>query len=216
MLVMKTLLLISQDVNINMIPFQIPWDVSLQDMLAFFAGFPHPPEHLLSQNVHILMDRSTGKTFNSAFVELALTPHQAGMVAQARNLKVLKGRLVTVELSSQDELMRSLFPKWAGQFQNGEPLISGEQLVTSTATAAATGHQETEDAASSNDSGQPARDSEPATSTAACTIVAPYTPPFITRDEINSLLLVCRNYKVKGITSCSEFSKGCIRKTPAS
>ncbi|CAO3565630.1 unnamed protein product [Mortierella alpina] len=182
----------------------IPWDVSLQDMLAFFAGFPHPPEHLLSQNVHILMDRSSGKTFNSAFIELALTPHQAGMVAQARNLKVLKGRLVTVELSSQDELMRSLFPKWAGQFQNGEPLINGEQLVTSTATAAATGDQETEDAASSNESGQPSRDSEPATSTAACTIVAPYTPPFITRDEINSLLLVCRNYKLHFSRKCAE------------
>ncbi|KAF9290424.1 hypothetical protein BGZ68_007052 [Mortierella alpina] len=173
----------------------IPWDVSLQDMLAFFAGFPHPPEHLLSQNVHILMDRSTGKTFNSAFVELALTPHQAGMVAQARNLKVLKGRLVTVELSSQDELMRSLFPKWAGQFQNGEPLIHGEQLVTSTVTSTANGHQEAEDATPSNDSSHSPNDSNLATSTTACTIVAPYTPPFVTRDEINSLLLVCRNYK---------------------
>ncbi|KAF9575048.1 hypothetical protein EC968_004545 [Mortierella alpina] len=186
----------------------IPWDVSLQDMLAFFAGFPHPPEHLLSQNVHILMDRSTGKTFNSAFIELALTPHQAGMVAQARNLKVLKGRLVTVELSSQDELMRSLFPKWAGQFQNGEPLIHGEQLATSTVTSAVNGHQEEEDATSSNDSPNdslhPTRDINATPSTTVCTIVAPYTPPFITRDEINSLLLVCRNYKLHFSRKCAE------------
>ncbi|KAF9941689.1 hypothetical protein BGZ67_004263 [Mortierella alpina] len=182
----------------------IPWDVSLQDMLAFFAGFPHPPEHLLSQNVHILMDRSTGKTFNSAFVELALTSHQAGMVAQARNLKVLKGRLVTVELSSQDELMRSLFPKWAGQFQNGEPLIHGEQLVTSTVASAANGHQEEEDATPSSDSGHSPGDVNATPSTTACTIVAPYTPPFITRDEINSLLLVCRNYKLHFSRKCAE------------
>ncbi|KAF9960688.1 hypothetical protein BGZ72_006258 [Mortierella alpina] len=112
------------------------------------------------------------------------------MVAQARNLKVLKGRLVTVELSSQDELMRSLFPKWAGQFQNGEPLIHGEQLVTSTAASTTNGHQEEENVASSNDPSHPPSDVNLTASTSACTIVAPYTPPFVTRDEINSLLLL--------------------------
>ncbi|KAF8939743.1 hypothetical protein BGZ58_008831 [Dissophora ornata] len=109
----------------------IPWEVSLHDMLSFFSGIPYPPEHLLPQNVHILMDRATGKTYHSAFVELALSNHQAGMVAQARNMKVLKGRVVTVELSSQDELMRSIFPKWAGEFAYGEPMMPGENPLPS-------------------------------------------------------------------------------------
>ncbi|KAG0332821.1 hypothetical protein BG000_009716 [Podila horticola] len=154
----------------------IPWDVSLQDMATFFAGIPIPPEHLLSQNVHILMDRATGKTFNSAFVELALTPVDAGMVAQAKNLKVLKGRVVTVELSSQDELLRSVFPKWVGLFENGEPVNPCELLPSCEGQA-------------SDGSG---------------TMSAQTTPPFVTRDEINALLVVCRNYKLHFSRKCAE------------
>lgn len=112
------------------------------------------------------MDRTTGKTFNSAFVELALTPVDAGMVAQAKNLKVLKGRVVTVELSSQEELLRSVFPKWVGHFENGEPVNPGDLTYEGQA---------------SDGSG---------------TTSALVPPPFVTRDEINALLVVCRNYKV--------------------
>ncbi|KAF9336807.1 hypothetical protein BG006_007318 [Podila minutissima] len=155
----------------------IPWDVSLQDMATFFAGIPIPPEHLLLQNVHILMDRATGKTFNSAFVELALTPVDAGMIAQAKNLKVLKGRVVTVELSNQDELLRSVFPKWVGLFENGEPMNPGELPPSYQG-------QESDGAATMS------------------TSVA--TPPFVTRDEINALLVVCRNYKLHFSRKCAE------------
>ncbi|KAG9065138.1 hypothetical protein KI688_002460 [Linnemannia hyalina] len=165
----------------------IPWDVSLQDMLGFFAGFPYPPEHLLAQNVHILMDRTSGKTFNSAFIELALTTRQAGMVAQARNQRVLKGRQVSVELSSQDELLRSVFPKWTGDFVDGEPLIPGERVSVQ-------GAEEEGDRGSHNvapwlmDS---AKQGQP-------------TPPFVTRDEINALLVICRNYKLHFSRKCAE------------
>lgn len=115
------------------------------------------------------MDRATGKTFNSAFVELALTPVDAGMVAQAKNLKVLKGRVVTVELSNQDELLRSVFPKWVGLFENGEPMNPGELPPSYEG-------QESDGAGTMSTSVT--------------------TPPFVTRDEINALLVVCRNYKV--------------------
>ncbi|KAG0263923.1 hypothetical protein BGZ95_003689 [Linnemannia exigua] len=167
----------------------IPWDVSLQDMLGFFAGFPYPPDYLLAQNVHILMDRTSGKTFNSAFVELALTTPQAGMVAQARNQRVLKGRQVSVELSSQDELLRSVFPKWTGDFASGEPFVPGERILNQNATEEA-----------END----------------CLPLAPWcldstkqvqptpTPPFVTRDEINALLVICRNYKLHFSRKCAE------------
>lgn len=148
-------------------------------MLGFFAGFPFPPEHLLAQNVHILMDRTSGKTFNSAFIELALTTRQAGMVVQARNQRVLKGRQVSVELSSQDELLRSVFPKWTGDFANGEPLIPGERV--SIQCADEEGDKDGQNVAPwLMDS---AKQAQP-------------TPPFVTRDEINALLVICRNYKV--------------------
>ncbi|KAG0014270.1 hypothetical protein BGZ81_000547 [Podila clonocystis] len=156
----------------------IPWDVSLQDMATFFAGIPIPPEHLLSQNVHILMDRATGKTFNSAFVELALTSVDAGMVAQVKNLKVLKGRVVTVELSSQDELMRSVFPKWVGLFENGEPLNPGDL--------------------------PPSYEGQESDGAGAMSTPPHATPPFVTRDEINALLVVCRNYKLHFSRKCAE------------
>ncbi|KAF9326674.1 hypothetical protein BGZ91_001831 [Linnemannia elongata] len=165
----------------------IPWDVSLQDMLGFFDGFPYPPEHLLAQNVHILMDRTSGKTFNSAFIELALTTRQAGMVAQARNQRVLKGRQVSVELSSQDELLRSVFPKWAGDFVNGEPLIPGEHVSIQ-------GADEEGDKDGQNVAPwlmDPAKQAHP-------------TPPFVTRDEINALLVICRNYKLHFSRKCAE------------
>ncbi|KAG0083549.1 hypothetical protein BGZ92_010669 [Podila epicladia] len=131
----------------------------------------------VTNNVHILMDRSTGKTFNSAFVELALTPVDAGIVAQAKNLKVLKGRVVTVELSNQDELLRSVFPKWVGLFENGEPMNPGELPPSYEG---------------------PESDGMGTTSTPAA------TPPFVTRDEINALLVVCRNYKLHFSRKCAE------------
>ncbi|KAF9912151.1 hypothetical protein EC991_000561 [Linnemannia zychae] len=165
----------------------IPWDVSLQDMLGFFTGLPYPPEHLLAQNIHILMDRTSGKTFNSAFVELALTTRQAGMVAQARNQRVLKGRQVSVELSSQDELLRSVFPKWIGDFANGEPLIPGERAI---------------------DQGMAERIEKDSQSVASwhldSTKQTHPTPPFVTRDEINALLVICRNYKLHFSRKCAE------------
>ncbi|KAI1318999.1 hypothetical protein EDD11_005197 [Mortierella claussenii] len=171
----------------------IPWDVSLQDMLLFFSGLPFPPEHLLSQNVHILIDRSTGKTINTAFVELALTPHQAGLAVQYKNMKQLKGRVVTVVLSSQDELMNNMFPKWEGEFLEGEPITPGERADSGIAVekdvAGASERLSTNDFLS-------------ATSIAITAMVS--TPPFVTREEISMLLMICRNYKLHFSRKCAE------------
>ncbi|KAG0007997.1 hypothetical protein BGZ80_003975 [Entomortierella chlamydospora] len=181
----------------------IPWDISLQDMHSFFSGFPFPPEHLLSQNVHILMDRATGKTFNSAFIELALTPHQAGMVASARNLKVLKGRLVTVELSSQDELLRAVFPKWIGQFLHGDPMIPGVRQKKNRGNPRSA--EEQNNSPSSGQSTLGARGSNPKQqSEVSSTISAIESTTFVTREEINALLVVCRNYKLHFSRKCAE------------
>ncbi|ORY99493.1 hypothetical protein BCR41DRAFT_375462 [Lobosporangium transversale] len=141
------------------------------------------------------MDRSTGKTFNSAFIELALTPREAGIAAQARNLKVLKGRVVMVELSNQDELMSSLFPKWRGQFQHGEPIVPGEHLRA---------QGEPLDVAKSTigDTAENAVSSSTSIAKAAPRMVD--TPPFVAREEISSLLTICRNYKIHFSRKCAE------------
>ncbi|KAG0326900.1 hypothetical protein BGZ99_008809 [Dissophora globulifera] len=185
----------------------IPWEVSLQDMQQFFSGLPFPPEHLLAQNVHILMDRTTGKTFHSAFVELSLTRHQAGIVAEARNLKVLKGRVVTVELSSQDELMRSVFPKWTGEFLDGEPVvlerttahsrsnpIGDRALVKGENDSGATGRL-----GSQGLNGDQGRGGSQSSASTPC-----FTAAFVARDEINALLTICRNYKLHYSRKCAE------------
>ncbi|KAI8358767.1 hypothetical protein B0O80DRAFT_441399 [Mortierella sp. GBAus27b] len=225
----------------------IPWDISLHDMLSFVSGVPHPPEHLLPQNVHILMDRATGKTFNSAFIELAVTPQQARIVVQSRHQKILKGRMVTVEVSSQDELMRSVFPKWPGEFVDGEPVIPGEQLI-SLKTGPDTSDLPDEyldmnisvdsdkdipgsgstyqtfgglpdsslfpkmsllsmpvKTANGTISGSSSTNSISAGPGAVGKIQSPaITPAFVSRDEINALLVVCRNYKLHFSRKCAE------------
>jgi len=203
-------------------------------MQSFFSDVPHPPEHLLPQNVHILMDRTTGKTFNFAFIELAVTPQQAGLVVQARHLKLLKGRVVSVELSNQNELMRSVFPKWSGEFIHGDPVIPGEQLIDPRTSSIAESpqeegfslnavedgdHQDVHEGASNHPTtvgmdsslcrsnlrstpltkGTLSGSSTNSISAALGNVVrahVPAIPAFVTRDEINALLVVCRNYKV--------------------
>ncbi|KAF9358772.1 hypothetical protein BGX34_008777 [Mortierella sp. NVP85] len=214
----------------------VPWDISLRDMQSFFSDVPHPPEHLLPQNVHILMDRTTGKTFNSAFIELAVTPQQAGLVVQARHLKMLKGRVVSVELSNQNELMRSVFPKWSGEFIQGDPVIPGEQLMEPRTDSIASGHQgegfgmntvedgdhqDVHEGASNHQTtigmgsslcrsnlpltkGTLSGSSSTNSISAALVRAHPTIPAFVTRDEINALLVVCRNYKLHFSRKCAE------------
>lgn len=179
-------------------------------MQSFVSDVPRPPEHLLPQNVHIIMDRTTGKTFNYAFIELAVTPEQAKVVVQARNQKVLKGRLVTVGLSSQDELMRSVFPKWPGEFVNGEPVTRDKQAKDGDKEAPKGGSL-CQTVASISDLSlclKPSTHSTPfiraidAAHPGGSVITsssAPSIPAFVTRGEINTLLAVCRNYKVQEV-----------------
>ncbi|KAJ3127963.1 hypothetical protein HK098_005476 [Nowakowskiella sp. JEL0407] len=92
----------------------ISWDLSIDDVIAYFGSVKipvaHEPPHY-TQGVHIIMNRETGKTYSECFVEFpdqttalrALEKHPKGL---------LKGRLVTVHKSSQEELLRLLFPRW--------------------------------------------------------------------------------------------------------
>lgn len=91
----------------------IPWDITSNDVRSWLNKWK-----IAEFGVHILMDRSlenagksTGKTFSDAYVEFD-TSDNAKEVLFNMNRTNLKGRVVSVRMSSQEELMRRLFPNW--------------------------------------------------------------------------------------------------------
>ncbi|KAH8548507.1 hypothetical protein BGW37DRAFT_559910 [Umbelopsis sp. PMI_123] len=140
----------------------IPWDISVSQVMQFLRSIRFPPPHMHSHFVHIIIDRSTGKTVSNAFVEL-LSDTEAQRAISTCHRKPLKGRLVHVSISNQDELLKSLFPCWTGNFVKGMAIPAKPQSI----------------------------------------------PPktgqtFINRQEINSLLTICRNYKIHFSRKCPE------------
>ncbi|KAI8359848.1 hypothetical protein EDC96DRAFT_595781, partial [Choanephora cucurbitarum] len=138
----------------------IPWDVSQQDVKQFFFNCKNPSANTHTQSIHIMMDRTTGKTLSDAYVEFATTMDMKRAI-ETKNQKPLKGRIVSVIECTQEELLSVVFPKWRGQFHGISaipPAVGG---------------------------------------VSGC-------PPFITREEINSLLVVCKNYKLHFSRKCAE------------
>ncbi|ORX60689.1 hypothetical protein DM01DRAFT_1371240 [Hesseltinella vesiculosa] len=151
----------------------IPWDVSQQDILQFFSHVQLPPMTSYAQPIHILMDRTTGKTLSDAYVEFA-SMADLQIAIETRHQCSLKGRVVSVMPCEQDELLKAVFPKWRGQFHGNVAVPPDEKVVRSMSTAAGGGND------------------------GSC-------PLFVTREEINSLLVVCKNYKL-------HFSKKCVER----
>ncbi|CAG8668112.1 2620_t:CDS:10, partial [Funneliformis mosseae] len=142
----------------------IPWDISLKEVRTFFSAFKMPSISSYGQNIHIIMDRSTGKTLSEAYVEFA-TIAEAQRAVDARNMKPLKGRLISCMRSCHEDLMRAVFPKWKGEFSGCDAVVTDELLQSSRFVSRI---------------------------------------PLITREEINSLLVVCRNYKLHFSRKCAE------------
>ncbi|KAM3582832.1 hypothetical protein VKS41_004597 [Umbelopsis sp. WA50703] len=150
----------------------IPWDVSQSDIAAFFGCSQIPSPSIYNQSIHVMMDRTTGKTLSDAYIEFMSYNDMRCAIEQC-NMRPLKGRIVGVQECTQEELLRVVFPKWRGKFI-GTTAIPPDASVLRTMSTAAGG----------NGSG-------------AC-------PPFVTREEINSLLVVCRNYKLHFSRKCAE------------
>ncbi|KAI9305229.1 hypothetical protein BJ944DRAFT_239845 [Cunninghamella echinulata] len=149
----------------------IPWDVSQSDIYHFFSNVQIPSSSIYAQSIHILMDRTTGKTLSDAYVEL-VSHHDLKRAIETKNQKSLKGRTVTVTECQQDELLTMIFPKWRGKFVGISAIPPDTKTVKSMSSAAGGGGS-------------------------TC-------PPFITREEINSLLVVCKNYKLHFSRKCAE------------
>ena len=97
----------------------IPYATTRQEMIAFVgqqAQILRMPARSAYYAVHIIMDRESGKTMD-CFIELA-TVKEASMVLKTMQSRADSGRppkvnnrLVTVKVSSQEELMSELFPR---------------------------------------------------------------------------------------------------------
>jgi len=112
---------------------QIPYGTTRNEVVAFLghnAPLVRYPAHTSYFGIHIIMDRPTAKSMD-CYVEYEREEH-AQLAASRFNDQTRIGkrarlgdRQVRVELSSQEQLMKELFPKakcvvWKGQ----EPLIT--------------------------------------------------------------------------------------------
>ncbi|KAJ3178802.1 hypothetical protein HDU87_003357 [Geranomyces variabilis] len=158
----------------------IAWNLSIGDIVAFFAPFTIPVGHAgpyFTQAVHIVMNRATGKTQSECFVEFpTYTDAQRALELHGRG--ILKGRIVVTQWSTQSELADALFPHRAGHHK--EPNVMEHDAGQDDGFG---------------DSGLIYDHHLSAPATAGV---------FLLREEINALLLVCRNYKLHFSRKCAE------------
>ncbi|KAI0674379.1 hypothetical protein C8Q78DRAFT_1014437 [Trametes maxima] len=97
----------------------VPWDIT-PPAIARWLKYP-------VERVHVLLDRK-GKTMSHAFAEMVDEGAAKSALRSSQNSVLGKGkraRGVTVTRSSQEELMRALFPSWQGTFDGSRPSLAG-------------------------------------------------------------------------------------------
>ncbi|KAL1943938.1 hypothetical protein VTO73DRAFT_3756 [Trametes versicolor] len=97
----------------------VPWDIT-PPAIAQWLRYP-------VERVHVLLDRK-GKTMSHAFAEMVDEDAAKAALRCSQNSVLGKGkraRGVTVTRSSQEELMRALFPSWQGNFDGSRPSLAG-------------------------------------------------------------------------------------------
>ncbi|KAK4522058.1 uncharacterized protein ATC70_004597 [Mucor velutinosus] len=123
---------VSNDQNMSVIrPYivlkikNISWNVSssdIYDTLSRYNTLKLPDATKLPQCVHVFMDIKTGKTLNTAYVELEMntsSPIQIDFIIGNIKIPQAQGRHITVTRSSYDELCNDLFSQWKGEFTDG-------------------------------------------------------------------------------------------------
>ncbi|KAG8966857.1 hypothetical protein FRB90_010926, partial [Tulasnella sp. 427] len=86
------------------------------------TGAPYDPR------IHILLERSTGKTLSHCFVELPDVDDARRVLRECQNKIIGSGkrtRAVSVTVSTQEEVMRNVFPNWRGSFASSLPTFEG-------------------------------------------------------------------------------------------
>lgn len=83
----------------------IPWEISTYDVQIYLAKY-----NIDLDAIHIPIDRTTGKTRNEAFVEMATFADLIDAIA-TKHRQIIKSREIFLNRSSSDELFRAHFPK---------------------------------------------------------------------------------------------------------
>jgi hypothetical protein len=109
---------------------QIPYSLTRAEVMSFVGGNARlvPPE--LGIGVHIIMDRTTGKTMDCYLEFLSIYEAQVALNALVYRGHPLRmgssphDRVVNVTMSSQDELLKQLFPRAKNvAWSDGKPTI---------------------------------------------------------------------------------------------
>lgn len=99
----------------------VPWDVT-PEMLADWIG-----DNTTAIHHHALIDRKDGRTLSYAYMEV--TPDAMKAILRARQNSILgfgkRARAVTITVSTQEALMREMFPSWKGHFLGSRPCVAG-------------------------------------------------------------------------------------------
>ncbi|BGP27040.1 RNA recognition motif domain containing protein [Rhodotorula toruloides] len=103
----------------------VPWSVTIKEIEAWL-----PPEKLLASDVesgrratlavHLLCNRTDGRTLNQAYLECASLA-AAQKIVRARDGTYLGARPIHVSLSSQTELLQTIFPNYTPGFDGLKP-----------------------------------------------------------------------------------------------
>ncbi|TPX63335.1 hypothetical protein SpCBS45565_g06678 [Spizellomyces sp. 'palustris'] len=179
----------------------IAWNLSISDVVAYFAPFKVPVSHLsphYTQGVHIIMNRATGKTQSDCFVEFpSYTEAQRSLDLHARG--ILKGRIVVAQWSSQAELMDALFPHRS----SGHSTLTFQTETQGNPPVESSSLQGTRDKRC-NDTFQSQQAVGSGLVYGQSLTSQPKEGVYLLREEINALLLVCRNYKLHFSRKCAE------------
>ncbi|KAG8528684.1 uncharacterized protein KY384_006371 [Bacidia gigantensis] len=105
----------------------IPYNICKAQIVSFLGNHAKVITPELGPSVHIIMERATGKT-QDCFVEFFSTPDAKAWVDvikyRSNAANRLEDRVLEVELSSQDQLMKELFPRAKNiDWRDGQPLI---------------------------------------------------------------------------------------------
>ncbi|KAI9140545.1 hypothetical protein BKA69DRAFT_1079518 [Paraphysoderma sedebokerense] len=144
----------------------IPWDLTIFDTENFFDRISLPISS--QQRVHILMNRATGKTLPDAFVEIRPEDIEEAIKMDRR---YLKGRLIGVSLSSQEELLSHIFPRWRGTWNGVNAVLGTGTKATTSELSSRRNHIDL---------------------------------AFLSYEELNQIIAVCRNYKLFFSRKCAQ------------
>ncbi|KAL9098383.1 MAG: hypothetical protein Q9163_005947 [Psora crenata] len=105
----------------------IPYDLTKASVITFLGNHAKIITPELGPAVHIIMDRATGKT-QDCYVEFFSTPDANAWVnvinSRSNAANRIGDRVLEVQLSSQDELLKELFPRAKNiRWEGGNPVI---------------------------------------------------------------------------------------------